>query len=438
MRQCSLLLHAKKIQTQDAQRRILEDTSLAINDGKIVDIGPRRQLECNWQATRTSDLGNVLILPGLINAHTHAAMTLLRGYADDLPLLQWLEQKIFPREAQLTAELVELFSLLGFAEMLASGTTACLDMYIFEKAVFAAARRAGIRLTAGEGVFGFSSACCACWQDALQYTEELVASTAQESRLKVIVSPHSVYTTDPQILTASLHLAEKLNLPLHLHLSESPQEVAQCQKAHGQSPIAYLSRLGLFSRPTKLAHVVVCSDTDLDILSQAKDTTILHCPGSNMKLASGCARIPLMHQRGLSLALGTDGPASNNQLNMFLEMNRAALLHKLTANDPETMPASTVLDMATLGGARALGHNDLGSLEIGNWADLTALDLSAPNLVPCYEPASHLVYAASGHEVVLTMVEGEILYDHGTFTRFDYESLCREVTKVIASIRKMA
>ena len=433
-----LLIGNGMLITRDEKNPWIRDGAVVTDGDTIKEVGEYAVLKKKYPDAEFIDAHGGVIMPGLINAHTHAAMTLLRGYADDLPLLQWLEQKIFPREAQLTAELVELFSLLGFAEMLASGTTACLDMYIFEKAVFAAARRAGIRLTAGEGVFGFSSACCACWQDALQYTEELVASTAQESRLKVIVSPHSVYTTDPQILTASLHLAEKLNLPLHLHLSESPQEVAQCQKAHGQSPIAYLSRLGLFSRPTKLAHVVVCSDTDLDILSQAKDTTILHCPGSNMKLASGCARIPLMHQRGLSLALGTDGPASNNQLNMFLEMNRAALLHKLTANDPETMPASTVLDMATLGGARALGHNDLGSLEIGNWADLTALDLSAPNLVPCYEPASHLVYAASGHEVVLTMVEGEILYDHGTFTRFDYESLCREVTKVIASIRKMA
>ena len=430
MPQCTTLLHAKKILTQDARRSLLDDASMAISNGKIVAIGPRCELSGVWQAADERDLGNVLILPGLINAHTHAAMTLLRGFADDLPLLAWLEQKIFPREAALTPELVELFSLLGFAEMLATGTTSCLDMYLFEKAVFAAAKRAGIRLSAGEVVFAFASAATANWQEALSVTEELAGSTAADSRLNVMVSPHSVYTTTPEILTACLELAQKLDLPLHLHLSESPQEVAQCQKMHGQSPIAYCASLGLFTQPIALAHVVACSEKDLALLKAARQATILHCPGSNMKLASGAARIPQMQQNGLFTALGTDGAASNNQLNMFLEMNRAALLHKLVANDPEVLPAGTVLDMATLGGARALQQPDLGSLEVGKWADLTALDLSAPNLVPCYAPISHLVYAATGHEVVLTMVEGEILYDHGKFTRFDYEALCREIARL--------
>ncbi|MCR5814094.1 MAG: amidohydrolase [Desulfovibrio sp.] len=438
MPHCTTLLHAKNILTQDSERNLLEEASLAIHNGKIVAIGPRQELAPVWQAQEERDLGNVLVLPGLINAHTHAAMTLLRGYADDLPLLAWLEQKIFPREAQLTAEIVELFSLLGFAEMLATGTTACLDMYLFQKAVFAAAKRAGIRLSAGEGVFAFPSASCANWQEALAITEDLAQSTSAESRLEVMVSPHSVYTTSPELLTACLSLAQKRNLPLHLHLSESPQEVAQCQQSHGLSPIAYCAERGLLTQPAALAHVVAVSDDDLKCLTEANAVTVLHCPGSNMKLASGAARIPEMHSLGIPIALGTDGAASNNQLNMFLEMNRAALLHKLVAKNPEVLPAGTVFDMATLGGAKALQHHDLGSLEVGKWADLTALDLSAPNLLPCYAPISHLVYAATGHEVVLTMVEGEILYDHGTFTRFDYEALCQEIRQITDALQRKA
>ncbi|MBO4369228.1 MAG: amidohydrolase [Desulfovibrio sp.] len=436
MNHCDIIVHARHILTQDNERKHIEEASVAIRDGLIVAVDSRKTIARFWQAPLERDLGNSLILPGLINAHTHAAMTFLRGYADDLPLVQWLTEKIFPIEASLTKEIVETASLLGFAEMLRTGTTSCLDMYIFEPSVFKAAEKAGIGLTAGEVVFTFPSAACPSYKEALSVTHDLARTYADSRRLQVVISPHAVYTSTPDILKACLEASDKLHIPIHMHLAESEAETKQCLSQHGLRPIPYCKKLGFMERALSLAHVVDVNNEELTLLNNASDAVVIHNPGSNMKLASGIAPIPAMLSQGMTVALGTDGPASNNQLNMFLEMNRAALLHKVASKASETLPAQKVLDMATLGGARALHRDDIGSLAVGKRADLTALDLTQPNLIPLYDPVSQLVYAAQGSEVILTMVEGEILYDHGLFTRFSYTDLCHEMESIRSYVQK--
>lgn len=432
---CDILLHAAYIVTQDNDRTMLEDASLAVNGGRIAGLGPRAAMEMEWRPARTLDLGNALLLPGLINAHTHSAMTFLRGLADDLPLMEWLMRHIFPVEKHLTPEIVEWSALLGHAEMLRTGTTACIDMYLIEDAVFRAARTSGIRCAGGEAVFNFPGAGSPGPDQTLDMARRQASAYRDDSRISVLVCPHAVYTTTPAILERCRDVADELNAPLHLHLAENASETAQCLKQWGQRPIALCRRLGLLRGGTTLAHVVDVDDAELDVLA-ASGVVVAHNPSSNMKLASGVARAPEMLARGIPLALGSDGAASNNQLNMFVEMGRTALLHKVHGMDPTLMPAQAVLDMATHGGASAMGRRDLGRLAPGLPADLAALDLDAPNLRPMYNPTSHMVYAATGMETRFVMVEGEILYQDGAFTRFDYPALLAEMDGIRKWARK--
>lgn len=424
---CDTLLKARYCVTQDNGRTVLEHAAIAITDGRIAAIGHEATLQ-GWQAEDTRDLGNALIMPGLVNAHTHVAMTFLRGLGDDMPLMDWLEKRIFPVETHLTAEIVHTASLMGFAEMLASGTTACLDMYYFLHDVLKAAQTAGIRCMAGEPAIAFPNAACKTWQESLAVQEEIQSRLHDYGHAMLVANPHSVYTCTPEILTACRDFAIKHNIPLHIHLSETADETARCLATHGKRPVAFCNDLGLLDLPVTLAHVVDVTEDELDLLASKPDLVVAHNPSSNMKLASGAAPIPAMLERGIRVCLGTDGAASNNRLNMFTEMRLCALKHKLTTLSPTVVPAQTVLDMATCNGVACLHDKSLGgSLSVGAPADLTVLDLTRPNMQPMYVPASHLVYAATGGEVVLTMVEGTVVYDHGQFTLFDYAALCEEM-----------
>ena len=327
MQTCDTLLHAGVLLTQDDDRRVLENAALAIDGGRIVALGYSQDVTAAWQAREILDLSGMLVMPGLVNAHTHAAMTFLRGLADDMPLMDWLQQKIFPVEQGLTPDLVRLGSLLGFAEMLRTGTTSCVDMYIFEAAVLEAADKAGLRCLAGEGVFNFPSACCPDADAALACTREMAQRWAGHDRLHVAVMPHSVYTTTAAQLTACRELADELGLPLHIHLAETRQETALSLEQHGLRPVAHADRLGLLRPGTILAHVVDVDADEIALLAR-RGVIVVHNPSSNMKLASGVAPVPAMLDAGVRLALGSDGAASNNRLNMFTEMGRAALLHK--------------------------------------------------------------------------------------------------------------
>ena len=429
MRHCDTLLHAARIVTQDERRRVFENASMAIHNGLVAEVGPKDEITARWQADNVLDLENMLVMPGLVNAHTHAAMTFLRGLADDMPLMDWLNQRIFPVEQKLTPEIVRLGSLTGYAEMLRTGTTACMDMYLFEESVFAAAETAGLRCMGGEAVFAFPSAAFPGPEAALDATRALAEKYRGHDRLRVAVNPHSVYTTTPEILTACRDLAQECGLPLHIHLAETPSETQICLSAQGKRPVEYCRSLGLLDLPCTLAHVVDVTSAELDLLT-ARKAVVAHNPSSNMKLASGAAPVAAMLERGMAVGIGTDGAASNNRLNMFSEMGRTALLHKLTGLDPTLLPAGQVLDMATLGGAAAMHDDRLGSLAPGKAADCVALDMTEPNMQPMYNEISHLVYAATGMETRMTMVGGEVLYQDGRFTRFDYPALLEEMRGV--------
>ncbi|WCB45412.1 amidohydrolase [Nitratidesulfovibrio vulgaris] len=425
---CDTILQAALIVTQDDARTVIEDGAIAIHEGRIAAVGQRDAIVGNWQGATVIDMGESLIMPGLVNAHTHASMTLLRGLADDLPLMDWLTGHIFPVEKGLTGELVELGALLGCAEMLRTGTTAFSDMYLIEDATLRAVDRAGLRCLAGEAIFAFPSPAYADPETAFDLVRAQHDRWKHHARAALAVAPHAVYTSTPAILARCRDLAEELGLPIHLHLAETATETAQCIEQHGARPVPYCDGLGLLTPRTTLAHCVDLTEGEIDLLAE-RGVTVAHCPESNMKLASGIAPATAMLGRGMTLGLGTDGAASNNSLNMFTEMTSCALLHKVHHMDPTCAPSSAVLDMATRGGAHALHMQGIGRIEAGCPADIIALDLRAPNMQPIFNPASHLVYAATGHETRLTMVGGEVLYLDGCYTRFDMDDLLKEVRK---------
>ncbi len=431
---CDLLLLARLCLTQDADRTVVEDAALAVSDGRILAVGPRAAVQPAHAPARTIDLGQSLLLPGLINAHTHVSMTLMRGLADDLPLMDWLTRHIFPVEQKLTPELVRLGALLGCAEMLRTGTTCFCDMYLMEQAVAEAVDQAGLRARVGEVVFAFPSPAYKDLDGALDVVRAMHERWAGHPRLRTAVMPHAVYTTTPELLTKTMALAEELDIPLNVHLAESATETAQCLEAQGRRPVAYLHSLGLLGPRTLAAHCVDLTEEEIALLG-ATGTRVSHNPESNMKLANGYCPAQKLLDAGTVVGLGTDGACSNNDLNMFGEMASAALLQKALRMDPTVLPAQTVLDMATRHGAACLDWPELGSLEPGKAADVTALDLTAPNMQPVYNPVSHCVYAASGGEVRLTMVGGEVLYHDGAFPRLDYPALLAEVRAAARWVR---
>lgn len=432
---CDILIQANTILTQDPQRTVLENGGIAVTGDTITAIGPWEDLRSRYAADTTLNLGHTLLMPGLVNAHTHAAMSLLRGVADDLPLMEWLTKHIFPVEKHLSPEIVELGALLACAEMTRLGTTSFCDMYLIEDATYRAADRAGLRVLGGEGIFMFPSPAYADTERGFDLVRELHERWKDHPRIRQAVMPHAVYTTTPDILRRCLALAQELDVPLHIHLAETVTETEQCLAATGLRPLQYVHELGLLTPKTTIAHGVDLTEAEIDLLAET-GTVVAHNPESNMKLASGIANVPYMLRRGVPVSLGTDGAASNNALNMFTEMTSCALLHKVRCMDPTCAPAQAVLDMATLGGSRAMCRPEVGHLAPGMRADMVALDLRAPNLQPLHNPVSHVVYAATGAEVCMSMVDGEILYNDGKFMKIDYPSLLSEVATLRSWVRE--
>lgn len=429
---CDLILHAAHIFCRNAEGKAcaLANGSVAVAGGLISACGSRAEIAETRRAAVEIELGNALILPGLVNAHTHAAMTIFRGVADDLPLMDWLHGHIFPLEQRLNARLVYLGALLGCAEMIRTGTCAFQDMYLLEDALCRAADTAGLRCLAGEAIFAFPTPAAAGPDEALALAREQAERWKAHPRIRIAIMPHAVYTTTPDLLRRCMALAGELDVPLHMHLAESAAESESCRQMHGKRPIPFCRDLGLLQTRISLAHVVDATEEELDILAESA-VCVVHNVSSNMKLGSGTAKIPAMLARGIPLALGTDGAAANNRLNMFTEMGRAALLHKVAHGpDPSLCPAEKIFEAATAGGARVLGQSRSGAVAVGEPADMIALDLDAPNLQPLYAPLSHAVYAATGMEVRLNMVAGEILYHDGRFTRFNYPDLLAEMDEI--------
>lgn len=409
--------------------------SVAIAHDKITEIGPN--LAAKYPQAEHLACSHGLIMPGLINAHTHAAMSCFRGLADDLPLMDWLTQHIFPREAQLTKEIVYHSTLLSICEMIRSGTTSCNDMYLFAHEVARAVEEAGMRAWLGEAFFDFPSPNYGALENGFAYVEELFEVYKDSSLVRITVNPHAVYTCSPDVLQRAAALAEKQHALLHIHLAETKDEVRSCVERYGCSPVQHIENLGLLNERLVAAHCVMVHAEEIELLARRK-VKIAHCPESNMKLASGIAPVQQMLNKGLTVGLGTDGSASNNDVDMFGEMSTAAKLQKVHDLDPTAMRADAVLRAATLGGAALLGaETEIGSLAVGKKADLIMLDMNQPHLTPLYNPVSHLVYAAKGSDVLHSVINGKVVMRHRQLTTLDEAALLTEMRRIGETVQRM-
>ena len=375
-----------------------------------------------------------IVMPGLINTHTHAAMTLFRGIADDLPLMTWLKEHIFPMETRFVdKEFVYMGSLLAAWEMIRTGTTGFCDGYFFEDQVARAAKDAGIRAWVGEGILDFPTPSIPDPDEAILKTREFIERWIDDPLVTPTVFPHAVYTCSPERLKRAYSLAEDYDLVFQIHLSETASEVDQVKSKYKMSPVALMDSVGCLSERTLAAHCVVLSKDDLDILSRRR-ATVAHNAESNMKLASGIAPVPSMLSSGINVTIGTDGCASNNNLDMIGEMSTVAKIHKVARLDATVMDAPTVLAMATQNAARAFNAR-LGSLEKGMLADIVVLDGRSPNMVPNYNPISNVVYAASGLNVKHVIIDGRIVLKDGICTTLDIESLMSSWNEIQERVR---
>lgn len=440
---CTTLIRCGHLITQDNARNVYTDGGLAILDGEVLAAGSWEEVSRGYAPENPDgylDGSGWLVLPGLVNAHTHSPMTLLRGLGDDMEVMTWLTTRIWPLESRLTPELINLGARLACLEMLASGTTCFHDAYFHTKAVAEAVVATGIRAVLAEGLMAHPTPSYQTIEEAHAYIRDLAGEYAGSGLVRVGVFPHAAYTTNEEILRGGLALAEELNAPFGLHAAESPAETAQVLAQYGKRPIELLRDLDLLGPRTALAHCVDVTPEEAAFLAET-GTHVIHCPRSNAKLASGTAPVREYLKQGVRLSLGTDGAASNNGLNLFAEMAFAAQIAKVagypaTEPDPTVFTAQEVLDGATTGSAAALGWPELGVLAPGHPADLCALDLTRPNLRPCHSPVSQAVYAASGADVALTMVGGKIVYQDGSFPGQDLEGLLTELDAVRAWVRE--
>ncbi len=422
----SLLLTGAWVLTMDPDQEVLCPGAVAVAGPEIVAVGPPGQLEARYAPARTLHYPEGLILPGLINAHTHAAMSLFRGLADDLPLEEWLNSHIFPAERRLTGDFVYWGTKLAVAEMLLSGTTTFCDMYLWADRVAQAAAETGIRAVVGEVLYDFPSPNYGPPAAGLAFSEALCRAWQGHPRVSVAIQPHAVYTCSPDLLQACGELAGKYGTRLIIHLSETPHEVADCQARYGATPVGHLERLGLLNARLVADHAVALSEADRDLLA-ASGAGVAHCPESNMKLASGIAPVSELLARGVPVGLGTDGCASNNNLDLLQEVDTAAKLQKVRHLDPTLLPARAALALPTRGSARVLGlGGQVGVLKPGLKADLIIIDLNQPHLTPLYDPFSHVVYAATGADVQTVLVHGQIVVEDRELKSFDlHETLAR-------------
>jgi len=410
----SILIENGSMVTMDEYNRVMEKAYLIIEDDKITAIGLGQPPAGNYE--KRIDATNHLVLPGFINTHTHAAMTLLRGYADDLPLMEWLETKIWPLEDKLCAEDAYWGSMLAIVEMIKSGTTCFSDMYFFMDQTARAVEETGIRAVLSRGMVGVGPQA----DTALEESRTLVSdwSGRGQGRISFMLGPHAPYTCPPDYLHKVMRLADELKVGLHIHIAETKGECENIKQAYGRTPVAHLESLGLFQYPTIGAHCVHLTDEEIAILAQYK-VGVAHNPESNMKLASGIAPVPQMLKAGIPVGIGTDGASSNNNLDMLQEMRSGALLHKVNHLDPTVLPAYQALEMATVNGARALRLENLGTLAAGQKADIILVSLKEAHMIPRYDLIANLVYSAQASDVQTVIINGEIIMEDRVIKTFD-------------------
>ncbi|MDI6796277.1 MAG: amidohydrolase [Desulfatibacillaceae bacterium] len=420
--------------TLNKNNEIIANGAVGIKASSIAAVGKTGEVD-KAGAAKVLDAKGGIIMPGFVNAHTHAAMTLFRGLADDLPLMDWLNNHIFPAEATLNRNMVYAGTMLACAEMILSGTTCFCDMYLFEDAVAQAADDAQMRAVVGEVLYDFPSPNYGPIEKGFEFTEMLLEKYKAHPRVSIAVEPHSPYLCAPAILQKSADLAQKWNAPVIIHVSETKAEVAQMLEKYGKTPVAHLADLGFLSPRVVADHCVVLTDDDINLLAKNSVKVAIN-PESNMKLASGTAPVKELMAAGVCVALGTDGCASNNDLDMIGEMDTAAKVHKVVTEDPTVMKAQTALELATINGARALGMESLiGSIEKGKLADIIVVDTAKPHLTPMYNPVSHLVYAARGSDVAHSVIHGRLVMENRQLLFLDVEKAMADVRQLARIIR---
>jgi len=405
---------------------VVKDGAVAIKEDRIVYAGPERGVPPDFKPGKIIDGKDHLALPGFVNCHTHAAMTLLRSYADDLPLMEWLERKIWPLEARLTPDDIYWGTLLCCLEMIKSGTTTFADMYFAMDSAARAVEKAGMRASLSRGLIGVGPDA----GSALKESEKFVGEWhgAAEGRITTMLGPHAPYTCPPEYLKRVINLAKELSVGIHIHIAETEQEVSDIKKKYGVSPVRLMKDTGLFEVPVLAAHCVHVDDEDIAILADEK-VKVAHNPESNMKLASGIAPVVKMLNAGVTVGLGTDGASSNNNLDMLEEMRSAALLQKAATMDPMVLAAPQALEMATLAGARALGLEDVGEIAPGKKADIILLNLRRPHLYPRHDLMAHVVYAAQSADVETVIIDGRVVMENRRVLTLDEEEIYSEVER---------
>lgn len=409
----------------------VENVEVAIEKDKIKYIG---EVPEDFYAEKVIDARESLVMPGLIDGHTHIAMSLFRNYADDLPLMEWLKTRIWPLEEKLTAQDVYWGSMLGVAELIRSGVTCFSDMYFFMEETAKAVEEAGIRAVLARGLVGGDN------DDGRRFeeTRKLYKSwhNGAGGRIKVMVGPHAPYTCSPGYLRKVVELARELNVGIHIHIAESADEVEESLKNYGKSPVRHIYDLGLFDIPTVAAHCVHLSDEDIEILAENK-VSVVNNPTSNLKLASGFAPVEKMIKKGINVALGTDGPSSNNNLNMFEEINLAAIINKSVNHDATSIPAITAIKMATVNGAKALGlEKEIASIEVGKKADLIIIDTQKPHFYPRHNIISAVAYSAQASDVKTVIVDGKIVMEDYEIKTIDTERIMFEAEKAAKDLMR--
>lgn len=409
-RQVDLLVLGGTIVTMDGPRRVIDDGGIAVAAGRIVAIGTRVEIQSGYTARKRLLAFGKVITPGLINGHTHVPMVLFRGLADDLDLQEWLTKYIFPAEAKnVTEEFVRIGARLGLAEMIRGGTTTYCDMYYFEDAIADETAKAGVRGVLGETVIDFPVADNKTHEQAMAYVERFVSRWKGHELIVPAIAPHAPYTVSEAHLKAARAFSDRTGAPIVTHIAETKRELEDSVKEKGASPVAYLERIGFLNDRVIAAHVVWPQGTDLAILKR-RGVGVVHNPQSNMKLASGVAPVPKMMAEGVLVGLGTDGAASNNDLNMWEEMDTVAKLHKVFTGDPKVISAQQAFELATIRGAQALHlEKEIGSLETGKRADILIIDRDTLNQIPLYNIYSDLVYATKGSDVQTVIINGRIV-----------------------------
>jgi len=429
------LLHAKWIVPVDDKHRYLEQHSIAIHEDKIIDILPTSQAKKKYQANTNRTYEQHALIPGLINSHTHAAMNLFRGLADDLNLMDWLENHIWPAEAKYVNEaFVHTGTELAIAEMIRSGTTCFNDMYFFPDITARVAAEKGMRASIGLILIDFPTVWANNSEEYIDKGLAVFDHYKGHDLIKTAFAPHAPYTVSDEPLKQIKILADELELNIHMHVHETESEVNDAIKNNGHRPLSRLNALGLLTPALQAVHMTQLQNDEIDLLASS-GCHIIHCPESNMKLASGICPVHQLLNAGVNVALGTDSSSSNNNLDMFGEMQSAALLAKISTMDATALPADQVLQMATINGARALGMEEItGSLEVGKFADIVAVNFDTIETIPVYDPVSHLVYCSSRDHVTDVWIAGKQRLTDKVLNNIDENELKEDCTKIVKNL----